>query len=105
MMKIETSYRNVKIGVDNGVMVARECSCCHKWLPAEEFYPHPTGAYGRYARCKTCYKEKQDRQVKERQKKREEANNKNLQFMYNELLLENTRLKEQIKMIKDILDQ
>jgi len=73
-MKIETSYNNLKIGVENGVMVARECSHCHEWLPASEFYASDTGAHGRYSRCKKCYNLVQKKRTEERKAKREARN-------------------------------
>lgn len=67
-MKIVTSYNNLKVGVENGIMVARECNDCHEWLPASEFYNSDSGAYGKYNRCKKCY----NRRHKEAAKKRKE---------------------------------
>ena len=32
----------------------KECSCCNKSLPLEEFHNLKTGKMGKHSQCKTC---------------------------------------------------
>ena len=112
-MKIETSYNNLKIGVEHGQMVARECSHCHEWKPASEFYKSDSGAYGRYCRCKVCYnlRQKQNEDAcKDRRGSRNPNSISNLQRKYDQLYeayenvcKENYRISSKLKALQEIL--
>jgi len=116
-MKIETSYNNLKIGVENGVMVARECAHCHEWLPASEFYASDSGAYGKYSRCKKCYNLVQKRNAEKRKAKREarqpqpyanEALKRKydqLYEAYEEVCKQNYKMAAKLKDLQEILER
>jgi len=116
-MKIETSYNNLKIGVENGVMVARECAHCHEWLPASEFYASDSGAYGKYSRCKKCYNLVQKRNAEKRKAKREALKPRphtqealkrkydQLYEAYEEVCKQNYKMAAKLKDLQEILER
>ena len=108
-MKIETSYKNLKIGIENGVCVARECASCGEWKRADEYYNSPSGAYGKYARCKDCYKKEQyEKEEAKAQRLQQHSLRYQYDQLYNEyqrLLNENKELNRKLRNIRDILNK